>query len=171
MFTLLDNKSEELVKTSIRTLKRCFKTNVKFFTLYDTKRCAMFCSVKDKIPTHQKSNVIYTIKCPRWGEDYIGKTDRCVITRLNEHSNRSDQPMFQHLQHCEKFLETMTLYQLPGIDNDVSTVNLQAHVASTVSDNWKILDFNTNWTQLSFLESLYIKRLKPKRIIKRVKSI
>ena len=93
----------------------------------------MFCSVKDKIPTHQKSNVIYTIKCSGCGEDYIGKTVRCVIT---------------------------TLYQLPDIDNDFSTVNLQAHIASAVSDNWKILDFNTNWAQLCFLESLYIKRLK-----------
>ena len=53
--------------------------------------------------------------------------------------------MFQHLQHYEKFLEKMTLYQLPDIDTDVSTVNLQAHIASSVSDNWKILDFNANW--------------------------
>ena len=120
------------------------------------------CSVKDKIPTHQKSNVIYTIKCPGCGEDYIRKTDRCVITRLNEHSNRSDQPMFQHLQHCEKLLETRTLYQLPDVDTDVSTVNLQAHIANPVSDNWKILDSNTNWLQLCFLESYYIKQLKPK---------
>ena len=57
----LGNKGEELVKTCMRKLKRCFKTNVKFVTLYDTKKCAMFCSVKDKIPTHQKSNVIYII--------------------------------------------------------------------------------------------------------------
>ena len=92
----------------------------------------------------------------------MGKTDRRVITRLNEHSNRSDQPKFQHLQHCEKILETMTLYQLPDIAPDVSTVNLQAHIASAVSDNWKILDFNTNWAQLFFLESLYFKQLKPK---------
>ena len=70
--------------------------------------------------------------------------------------------MFQHLQHYEKFLEKMTLYQLPDIDTDVSTVNLQAHIASSVSDNWKILDFNANWVQLCFLESMYIKRLKPK---------
>ena len=89
----LGNKGEELVKTCIRKLKRCFKTNVKFVTLYDTKKCAMFCSVKDKIPTHQKSNVIYTIKCPGCGEDHIGKTDRCVVTRLNEHNNCSDQSM------------------------------------------------------------------------------
>ena len=43
--------------------------------------------------------------------------------------------MFQHLQHCEKFLETMTLYQLPDIDTDVITVNLKAHIASAVSEN------------------------------------
>ena len=122
----------------------------------------MFCSVKDKIPTHQKSNVIYTIKWPECDEDYVGKTDRCVIKRLNEHSNRSDQPMFQHLQHFETFLETITLYQLPDIDTDVSTVNLQAHIANAVYDNWKILDSNTNWVQLCFLQSYYIKQLKPK---------
>ena len=74
-------------------------TKDKFVTLHNTKKCAMFCSTKDKIPTHQKFNVVYTIKCPGCGEDYVGKTDRCVITRLNEHRTRSDQPMFQHLQH------------------------------------------------------------------------
>ena len=46
-----NNKGEELVKICIRNLKRCFKTNVKFATLYDTEKCAIFCSVKDKIPT------------------------------------------------------------------------------------------------------------------------
>ena len=50
----LGNKGEEIVKTWIRKLKRCFKTNIKFVTLYNTKKCAMFCSVKDKIPTHLK---------------------------------------------------------------------------------------------------------------------
>ena len=56
----------------------------------------------------------------------------------------------------------MILYQLPDIDADVSTINLQGHIASAVSDNWKILDSNTNWVQLCFLETLNIKRLKPK---------
>ena len=61
----LDKKGESFVKTCIRKLK----TNVKFVTLYETKKCAMFCSVKDKIPSHQKSNVTYTIKCPGCRED------------------------------------------------------------------------------------------------------
>ena len=50
-------KRGELVKTYTRKLKRCFKTNVKFVIPYDTKKYAMFCSAKDKIPTHQKFNV------------------------------------------------------------------------------------------------------------------
>ena len=83
--------------------------------------------------THQKSILIYTIKCSGYGEDYVGKTARCVITRLNEHSNCSDQPMSQHLPHCVKFLETMILYQLPDTDNGVSTVSLQVHIASAVA--------------------------------------
>lgn len=64
--------------------------------------------------------------------------------------------MFQHLQHYEKFLKTITLYQLPNIDTVVNTESLQAHIASAVSDNWKILDSNINLVQFCFLESLYI---------------
>ena len=36
----------------------------------------MFCSAKDKIPTYQKSNKVFTIKCHGYGEDYLRKTDR-----------------------------------------------------------------------------------------------
>ena len=92
----------------------------------------------------------------------LGKTDRCVITILNECSNRSNKPMFQHLQHYEKFLKTIKLYQLPNTDTVVNTDSLQAHIASAISDNWKILDSNINLVQFCFLESLYIKRAKPK---------
>ena len=49
----LGSKGEGLVKSCIQKLKRCVKTNVKFVILYDTKKSAMFCSAKDKIPTHQ----------------------------------------------------------------------------------------------------------------------
>ena len=129
-----------------------------YYITLENKRCF----VLFKIPTHPKLNVIYATKCPGCGEDYDGRTERCVITRLNEHINRSDHPMFQHLQHCKTLLEAMTLYQLPDIDTDVRTVNLQSRIASAVSDNWKILGSNTNWIQLSFLESLFLKRLKPK---------
>ena len=96
----LGKKFEELVKTCMGKPKPCFKTNVKLVTLYDTSKCAVFSSVKDKILTLQKSNIIYTIKGRGCGEANVRKTDRWVIRRLNEHSNRSDQPIIQHLEHC-----------------------------------------------------------------------
>ena len=46
------------------------------------------------------------------------------------------------------------MISIPDIDTDVSSVTLQANIASAVSDNWKILDSDTNWVKLCFLESL-----------------
>ena len=88
----LGSKGEGLVKSCIQKLKRCVKTNVKFVILYDTKKSAMFCSAKDKIPTHQKSNVVYSIRCPGCGDEYVAKTDRCVITRMREHATHVPTP-------------------------------------------------------------------------------
>ena len=98
----LGSKGEGLVKSCIQKLKRCVKTNVKFVVLYNTKKSAMFCSAKDKIPTYQKS-VVYSIRCPGCGDKYVGKTDKCVITRMSEHATRADQSMFNTLCIVKSF--------------------------------------------------------------------
>ena len=54
----------------------------------------MFCNTKDNISAEQKSNVIYGITCPGCFKKYIGKTDRNLITRLDEHDAKVDQPMY-----------------------------------------------------------------------------
>ena len=64
--------------------------------------------------------------------------------------------------HCEKFLETLSLYKLPDINTGANIVDLLAHISTAVYDHWMILDTNKNWVQLCFLESFYIKQLKPK---------
>ena len=71
---------------------------------------------------------------------------------MREHATRSDQPMLQHLVHCEKFLETLSLYKLPDINTGANIVDLLAHISTVVYDHWKILDTNKNWVQLWFLE-------------------
>ena len=45
----------------------------------------MFCSAKESIPIHQKANAFCKVTCPGCNEDYVGKTDRNLVTRLNEH--------------------------------------------------------------------------------------
>lgn len=42
---------------------------------------------------------------------------------------------FNILKHSMRFLETITVCQLPDIDIDDGHVNVQAHIASAVSDN------------------------------------
>ena len=75
-------------------MKRCLKEDVKFITSYNMKKMAMFWSVKDKIKATQKANIFYDIQCPACKEHYICKTDRCFVTRLDEHGSRHVQPMY-----------------------------------------------------------------------------
>ena len=88
-------------------MQRCLKENVRFITCYETRKIAMFYSAKDSILIHQKANVIYKVTCPGCNEDYIGKTDRSLVTRLNEHASCEDQHMYQHLFILVTSIETI----------------------------------------------------------------
>ena len=81
----LGKKDEQLTSSLIRKLKRSFKENIKFNTVNKTNKLSIFCKTKDSIPAEQKSNVIYRITCPGCFQKYVGKTDRNLITRLDEH--------------------------------------------------------------------------------------
>ena len=115
----LGKKGEQLTNSLIRKLKRSFKENIKFKTVYKTNKLSMFCNTKDSISAEQKSNVIYRISCPRCFQKYAGKTDRNLITRLNEHGTKVDQPMYQHLSNCSAFNDHVMLFTLP----DAATVS------------------------------------------------
>ena len=69
-------------------MQKCLKESVPFITCYETKKTAMFCSAEDSIPIHQYADVIYKITCPSCNEDYTGKTDCNLVTKLNEHDSR-----------------------------------------------------------------------------------
>ena len=119
----------------------------------------MFCSNKDKIPEDQRANVIYKIRCPGCGEDYVGKTERCLKTRLKEHATSDSQPMYQHLINCDCFKDICNLMSLPdGISHDPTF--LKEQIKTAVFDNTSIVDYNNNWSVLEYLEAYYIKTLR-----------
>ena len=89
---------EKLKTFLLKKLKRYFKENVNFVVKYRTNKLSMFCPTKDRIRWNQKANVIYIIQCPGCHNDYIGKTDRNLITRLSEHRKKGSQLMFQHFR-------------------------------------------------------------------------
>ena len=156
-------KGEQLVKDCLKKIKRSLKIDVKFVVIYDTKKFSFYCSVKDKVPHKQRNNIIYRITCPGCGEKYIGKTERCLISRMNEHGKWENEPKFKHLSECEMFKETCNLYPLPSVYNeqDQNEISLTSHILSAVLQNPGILDVNYNWSQLLFLEAYYIKKLNP----------
>ena len=141
----------------------CLKINFKFIVIYDTKKISFYCSVKDRVPHEQRNNIIYRITCPSWGGKYIGKTERCFISCMNEHGTRDTEPMFKHLSECEMFKEACNLYALASLYNesDPNDISLTSHILSAVLQNHEILDLNYNWSQLFFLEAHYIKKHDP----------
>ena len=84
-------------KNCFKKVQKCLKENVHFMTCYETKKTAMFCSASDNIPIHQKATGIYTVTCPGCNKDYAGKTDRNLVTRLNQHGSLKNQPTYQCL--------------------------------------------------------------------------
>ena len=119
----LGKKGEQLTNSLIRKLKRSFKESVKLKTIYKTNKLSMFCNTKDNISVEQKSSVIYRITCPGCFQKYVGKTDRNLITRLDEHSTKVDQPMYQHLSNCCAFNDHIMIFTLPDTATNTTIVN------------------------------------------------
>ena len=93
---------------------------------------AIFCSAKQKVKTTRKVGKIYDIQCPACKEHYIGKTDRCFVTCLDEHGSRHDQSMFQNLVNCQQFPEKLSILNLPISDNNVPEAELNSHIMNAV---------------------------------------
>ena len=117
----IGSKVEHLLKQCIRKVKRNCTTDIKFAILCNTRKISYYCSVKDKIPTEQRSSVIHQITCLGCLKHYVEKTDRFFHIRMDEHGRKPDQPIHKHLGDCRYFEELGRLYSLPC---DEETVNI-----------------------------------------------
>ena len=65
-----------------------FKTkfNIDVVPVFTSFKVSSYFSLKSRVPTHLKPNVIYHFKCLRDANvDYIGKTERHLVKRVSEH--------------------------------------------------------------------------------------
>ena len=141
-FPYIGVKGDHLTK--LQKLNKCFNENVKFIQRYKTNKLAMFSIIKDHVQFQPKASVVCRITCPGSYNKYIGKTNRNIITRMDEHGTKPDQPMYQHLTNCAQFAEYLKFYALPDIDavNNIVPKELLRHHA--VTKNTKITDHNDN---------------------------
>ena len=122
----LRKKGEQLTNSLIIKLKRSFKENVKFKMVYKTNKLSMFCNTKDSISVEQKSNVFYKITFPGCFQKYVGKTERNVITRPDEHGTNVDQPMYKEFNNFGAFIDHIMLFKLvDGAANATNVSKLQ----------------------------------------------
>jgi hypothetical protein len=88
---------------------------------------------------------------------YIGKTDRCLYTRLKEHNTQENTDINAHINCCEHFQHIKSLMEhSPNSTNPINT-----NVTELIFRNCKIIDTSDHWSLLLFKESLAIRRRKP----------
>ena len=66
---------------------------------------------------------------------YVGKTDRNLITRLN-------QPIYQHLSNWSASNDHIKLFTLLDAAIDTTIVSKESHLHNALINNVKILDKN-----------------------------
>ena len=69
--------------------------------LYDVTKLEFFCNTKDRTPKLNQSFVVYEFTCPGCNANYVGKTERTLHGRCDEHAwNDKDSAVFNHLNEC-----------------------------------------------------------------------
>ena len=135
--------------------------NLECFTIQ--KKCDFTVISNINLLMIKRNHVIYKIKFPGCNGCYIGKTERCLITRITEYGTKETEPMFKHLSECELFKDCCWLYSFSSLFNEDEheDISLASHIFNAVLQNHEILDTNRNWSQLGFLETYYIKNHDP----------
>ena len=120
---------------------------------------------------HQRQNTatkqieccIFT--CPGCNSSYIGKTNRTLLVRTQEHATTDkESAIYKHLPYCDQIKHIQGLYNLPDIfinNNPPSSAMNKEYLTHTVRVNTKIIDSDDNWNLLLYKEAYHIKRSAP----------
>ena len=87
---------------------------------------------------------------------YIGKTDRCLYTRIKEHSQNTSE-IYNHIITCNEFKYIKNILQITPYDD----TSIDCSLTDLISTNTKIIDKSRHWSLLLYLESIAINRHKP----------
>ena len=112
-----------------------------------------FVSTKDPIPKRYKNSVVYQFTCPGCCSYYIGKTDRCLYTRIKEHAKSDKSEICNHVHNCKKFQYIRTFLNFPAT---LLNCNYSTRVVDLINNYCKIIDRSNDWALLLFKEAFNI---------------
>ena len=113
--------------------------------------------MKDQISKLMKSYVVYQFNCSGCNKRYIGKTERNLCTRTEEHtSTDKDSAIYNHLRTCTNYNHLKGLF---SFEND--SFNEIQFDTTEVQKNTEIIDSALNWNILLLKEALLTKQRNP----------
>ena len=114
--------------------------------------------MKDQVPKLMKFYVVYQFNCPGCNDSYIGKTERNLCTRTEEHAcSNKGSAIYDHIKNCScySYIENQFRFNNDSFDKALFSIN-------SVQSNTKIIDFALDWNILLIKEALLIKQKMPK---------
>ena len=156
--------AERMVKSCIKNLYKSFKREiyVKFLTHYKTTKMSFFPSTKDRTPNLSQSSVGYKFTCPGCSCSCIGKTERTLHERTEEHhvypnkKSNEQSAIYEHLSTCPHYSHLVDLFNVNNHD-----VNCNKFDINQIRSNTIVPEEADNWNELLFKEALLIKSHKP----------
>ena len=146
VFPFYGSQSEKL-ESDLRVIVQKYFPKIKVnIVLKSEFKVGSFFNYKDRLSTGMRANLVYQFSCERCSHDYIGSTSRNLYMRVAEHAGvsfRSNIPLNKSpnssiRDHCNKCKSSI----------DIS--------------KFKILNSPVSKSHLQILESLYIRKLKPR---------
>ena len=102
-------------------------------------------------------SIIYELKCPGCNANYIGGKNRCLYTRIKEHSSQNTSEIYNHIITCNEFNYIKNILQITPYDD----TSINCSLTDPIFTNTKIIDKSRHSSLLLYLESIAINRHKP----------
>ena len=114
---------------------------VTFRLLYDVTKLEFFCNTKDRTPKLNQYFVVYEFTCPGCNANYVGKTERTLHERCDEHAwNDKDSAVFNHLNECNG---VQHMFDIGKLAPSLFTNNLIDHELDLRSTRINLVQMNT----------------------------
>ena len=86
------------IKTNIDQICQKYCKELKIELIFSLFKTGSLFSVKDSIPSEQKSFVVYLFSCAGCNASYIGETTRHLLIRMEEHfSSNKGSVIYEHI--------------------------------------------------------------------------
>ena len=148
----------------MKKFHKCFQKEkrIKFLLQYETTKLSYFTNTKDKISLLSQLSVVNKFVCPGCSSSYIGKRERNLWERTEEHAYtnnnlKQQSAIYEQLLTCEHYNHVVDLFNVVNSFNLVNKFILFIYLNIMLKMRWIYLDYffivyyETDCVQFCFL--------------------